>query len=88
MKRRNPGQGPAKPKKAARLVEIDQLLTVPQAAARLCMGKTKVYELINTNQLAYVSIPSRGKSVIRLSALTLNAWIKRQETLKYLSPER
>jgi excisionase family DNA binding protein len=66
-------------------VVLDQLLTVPQAAARLGIGRTKLYDLINTNQLPYVEIPSVGESAKRISALTLNSWIKSRETVKHPS---
>jgi len=64
-------------------VVIDQLLTISQAAARLGLGRTKVYDLMNTNMLPYVEIPSAGESTKRISALTLNAWIKKRETVKH-----
>ena len=41
-------------------VVIDQLLTITQAAARLGLGRTKVYDLINSNPLPYVEIPGAG----------------------------
>lgn len=66
-------------------VVIDQLLTVPEAAARLGIGKSKLYELINDNQIPYIEIPGAGDKVKRISALTLNAWIKGRETLKHVS---
>ncbi len=69
----------------AQLVTLDQLLTIPQAAARLGVGRTKVYDLINTNQLPYVEIPGAGDNVKRISALTLNAWIKQRETVRHAS---
>ena len=66
-------------------VVIDQLLTVPEAAARLGIGKSKLYELINENQIPYVEIPGAGDRVKRISALTLNSWIRERETLKHAS---
>lgn len=66
-------------------VVIDQLLTVPEAAARLGIGKSKLYELINANQIPYVEIPGTGDKVKRISALTLNSWIKDREMLKHAS---
>lgn len=66
-------------------VVIDQLLTVTQAAAKLGVGRTKLYDLINNNQLPYVEIPGTGESTKRISALTLNAWIKERETVKHAS---
>ena len=66
-------------------VVIDQLLTVPEAAARLGIGKSKLYELINANQIPYVEIPGTGDRIKRISALTLNSWIRDRETLKHAS---
>jgi excisionase family DNA binding protein len=64
---------------------IDQLLTITQAAAKLGIGRTKLYDLINNNQLPYVEIPGVGESTKRISALTLNSWIKERETVKHAS---
>ena len=69
----------------AQPVVLDQLLTMTQAAARLGIGRTKLYDLINHNQLSYVEIPGAGESAKRISALTLNAWIKERETVKHAS---
>lgn len=69
----------------AQPVMIDQLLTVAQAAAKLGIGRTKLYDLINNNQLPYVEIPGAGESTKRISALTLNAWIKNRETVRHAS---
>jgi excisionase family DNA binding protein len=66
-------------------VVIDQLLTVPEAAAKLGIGRTKLYDLINSNQLPYVEIPGTGDNVKRISAITLNSWIKQRETVKHAS---
>ena len=66
-------------------VVIDQLLTITQAATRLGLGRTKIYDLINSNQLPYVEIPGSGESTKRISALTLNTWIKNRETVKHAS---
>lgn len=66
-------------------IVFDQLLTVAQAAAKLGIGRTKLYDLINNNQLPYVEIPGAGESTKRISALTLNAWIRDRETVKYAS---
>jgi excisionase family DNA binding protein len=83
-------QAPTSPKRGRQKqppqpVVIDQLLTITQAAARLGLGRTKVYDLINTNQLPYVEIPGAGESTKRISALTLNTWIKNRETVKHAS---
>lgn len=82
-----PAGSPTKRKKVqeAQPVILDQLLTIPQAAARLGVGRTKLYDLINTNQLPYVEIPGTGESTKRISALTLNTWIKNQETVRHTS---
>lgn len=72
-------------KQQAQPVVVDQLLTITQAAARLGLGRTKVYDLINNNILPYVEIPGAGESTKRISALTLNTWIKDRETVKHAS---
>jgi excisionase family DNA binding protein len=74
-------------KQQAQPVEIDQLLTITQAAARLGLGRTKVYALINNNILPYVEIPGVGERerTKRISALRLNTWIKEHETVKHAS---
>ncbi len=75
----------ARQRQQAQLVTIDQLLTVAQAAAKLGIGRTKIYDLINNNQLPYVEIPGAGESTKRISALTLNEWIRTRETVKHAS---
>ena len=79
------GQAVTKKSQPAQPIIVDQLLTVPEAAARLGIGKTKLYELINANQFPYVEIPGTGDKVKRISALTLNTWIKNRETVKHAS---
>jgi excisionase family DNA binding protein len=74
-----------KQKQLPQPVVIDQLLTITQAATRLGLGRTKLYDLINSNQLPYIEIPGAGESTKRISALTLNAWIKDRETVKHAS---
>ena len=69
----------------AQPVQIDQLLTMSQAATKLGIGRTKLYDLINNNQLPFVEIPGAGESTKRISALTLNTWIRERETLKHVS---
>lgn len=69
----------------AQPVIIDQLLTVSQAAAKLGIGRTKLYDLINTDQIPFVEIPAAGESTKRISALTLNTWIRERETLRHVS---
>lgn len=51
------------------------LLTVPQVAETLNIGKTKVYELIKREGLPIVRIGS----VIRVSAASLAQWIAQRE---------
>lgn len=40
-----------------------RLLTVVEVAALLGIGRTKVYELMATGQLAYVAIGRRGRRI-------------------------
>jgi excisionase family DNA binding protein len=75
----------ARPRQQPQPVMIDQLLTVAQAATKLGIGRTKLYNLINNNQLPYVEIPGAGESTKRISALTLNAWIRERETVRHAS---
>jgi excisionase family DNA binding protein len=87
-KRTNPEpvqNAPAKARQQPQPVLIDQLLTITQAAAKLGIGRTKLYDLINNNQLPYVEIPGVGESTKRISALTLNSWIRERETVKHAS---
>lgn len=72
-------------KQSPQPIVMDQLLTVTQAAARLGIGRTKLYELINSNTLPYVEIPGEGEPTKRISALTLNTWIKERETVRHAS---
>lgn len=89
MRKRNLSeQAPSTPAKARQHLQpvvIDQLLTITQAADKLGIGRTKLYDLINSNQLPYVEIPGAGESTKRISALTLNTWIKERETVKHAS---
>jgi len=50
------------------------LLRIPEAAARLGLGRSTVYELIQRNSIPVVRI---GKSV-RVPASRLAAWVERQ----------
>lgn len=86
-KRKDPEAQPSTKKMArqAQPVILDQLLTMSQAAAKLGIGRTKLYDLINNNQLPFVEIPGVGESTKRISALTLNTWIRERETLKHVS---
>lgn len=80
-----PPQGQARQKQQPQPVVSDQLLTIAQTAAKLGIGRTKVYDLINNSQLPYVEIPGAGESTKRISALSLNTWIKNRETVKHAS---
>jgi excisionase family DNA binding protein len=51
------------------------LLTVPQAAKLLNLGRTKVYELIGTKQLPVV----RFGRAVRVSSASLKRWVEQQE---------
>ena len=51
------------------------LLTVPQVAKLLKLGRTKVYELIGTKQLPVV----RFGRAVRVSSASLQRWVERQE---------
>lgn len=79
------GQSVTKKSQPALPVIVDQLLAVSEAASRLGIGKTRLYELINANQFPSVEISGAGDKVKRISALTLNAWIKDREAVKHAS---
>jgi excisionase family DNA binding protein len=51
------------------------LLNIPQVAARLGLGRTKVYELIATEGLPVV----RFGRAVRVSAISLQRWIEQRE---------
>ncbi len=51
------------------------LLTIPDVARRLGLGRTKVYELIATEGLPVV----RFGRAVRVSASSLQQWIERRE---------
>ena len=51
------------------------LLTAPQVAKLLNLGRTKVYELIGTKQLPVV----RFGRAVRVSSASLQRWVERQE---------
>ena len=54
---------------------MDKLLyTVPEAAAQLGIGRSKLYELLNSGALPTVRI---GRAV-RIPASALEAWVARQ----------
>jgi excisionase family DNA binding protein len=51
------------------------LLNIPQVAARLGLGRTKVYELIATEGLPVV----RFGRAVRVSAISLQRWVEQRE---------
>jgi excisionase family DNA binding protein len=51
------------------------LLTVPQVAKSLNLGRTKVYELIASKQLPVV----RFGRAVRVSSASLRRWVEQQE---------
>lgn len=78
-------QAKGRQKQPPQPVMIDQLLTIAEVAQKLGIGRTKVYDLMNNNQLPYIEIPGVGESTKRISALTLNAWIRDRETVRHAS---
>lgn len=56
-------------------MENQLLLTVPDAAARVGLGRSKLYELIAAGELPVVRI---GRSV-RISAERLREWVAKLE---------
>lgn len=54
---------------------IPQLLTIPEAAKCLNVGRSKVYDLINSGSLRAVMVGD----VKRVSVDTLREWIKQNE---------
>ncbi len=56
------------------------LLTIPQAAVMLGVGKDMVYDLIRRGSLPAVNLGEPGKrSKMRVSLAVLNAWVAEQE---------
>ena len=51
------------------------LLTIPQVAAMLGLGRTKVYELIDQEGLPVI----RFGRAVRVSSLSLQQWIAQRE---------
>jgi excisionase family DNA binding protein len=51
------------------------LLTIPQVAAVLNLGRTKVYELIDREQLPVV----RFGRAVRVSLVALQTWLEQRE---------
>lgn len=51
------------------------LLTIPQVAALLNLGRTKVYELIDREQLPVV----RFGRAVRVSLAALRTWLEQRE---------
>lgn len=60
---------------AAKDVRAEQMLTVPQVAARLVIGRTTVYELIAAGKLPIHDIGSGKSTRIRVSESDLAAYI-------------
>ena len=56
---------------------MTQLLTVPETAARLGVGRTYVYNLIAHGELPSVDL-GHGKSKVRVAEAALEEWIKRR----------
>ncbi len=56
------------------------LLTIPQAAVMLGIGKDMVYDLIRRGSLPAVNLGEPGKrSKLRVSQAALHAWVAEQE---------
>lgn len=55
------------------------LLTIPQAAVLLNVGRSTVYELIQKGELPAVPVTKRSLRVIKAA---LEAWIANRETLQ------
>lgn len=56
------------------------LLTIPQAAVMLGIGKDMVYDLIRRGSLPAVNLGEPGKrSKLRVSQAALHAWVTEQE---------
>ena len=55
------------------------LLTIPQAATLLNVGRSTVYELIAKGELPSVSVSKRS---LRVRKAALEAWIASRETLQ------
>ena len=51
------------------------LLTVPQVAAALGLGRTKVYELMETEGLPFIKLGTAK----RVSMVSLQKWIEQRE---------
>jgi excisionase family DNA binding protein len=51
------------------------MLTIPEVAAMLKIGRTKVYELIKTDNFPFVQIGSAK----RVPIVSLNEWLKQRQ---------
>jgi excisionase family DNA binding protein len=54
-----------------------QLLAIPEVAQLLSIGRTSVYDLINTKELETVKIGISGR--VRIPAISLHQYIERQK---------
>lgn len=54
-----------------------QLLTVPEVAKLLSIGRTSVYDLINAKELEVVKIGRSGR--VRIPVISLRRYIERQK---------
>ncbi len=57
------------------VIVFPKLLTIPQVANILCLGRTKVYELIATDGLPV----HRFGRAIRVSSFALHQWLEQRE---------
>lgn len=62
-------------------VIVDQHLTIAEVAARLQVGKTTVYKLINQEGLPTVTIAG----AYRIPASDLNAWLRARKRVRLVS---
>jgi len=67
MRKRKPPETPS-----TQLLLLPQLLTIPEVAAMLKIGRTKVYDLIKTDSLPVVQIGSAK----RVPVASLNEWLE------------
>jgi excisionase family DNA binding protein len=64
------------PRKKHPTTQVEQLLlTIPQVAQTLSIGRTKVYDLINHEGLPTVKFGA----AIRIPASSLKSWVERRE---------
>ncbi|MDQ2905671.1 MAG: helix-turn-helix domain-containing protein [Chloroflexota bacterium] len=60
---------------ATAMPPIVQLLSIPEVAQRLGIGRTKVYDLIKTESLPFVQLGDAK----RVSVVSLQRWIEQRE---------